>query len=379
MKRTTLAITMTYFLLQPVVAKEPANIAKHKNDNITIIEIDRDKSPITIKDGHKYVITNKKRSFTTAIQIIHNGKLIFPVERGLKEKTLYIYESNATETDTLVCGAHYPERVDDIAWENNLTAYRAYGPALQRSGEKAYGYDIWTKSVEYPVVKERYHKHLNKGISYHEDHGNGMDVYAVGPTLGGGTAALYIDSTIIYPYCWSEYEILDNGPWRFSVKLKYKPFIIGENSIQEIRTITLDYGTYLNKCTVQYAGNSTQRDIVAGIVIHDKNPQGYYLDKKREYIAVEDSTQNNRSGAIYVGIKTEKKFRELFYKPYNKPGEIKGHVLALDRIDSDNLFTYYWGSSWSKNGITFSAWKNYLKRYHKNRIKKIKLKQITTL
>lgn len=114
-------------------------------------------------------------------------------------------------------------------------------------------------------------------------------------------------------------------------------------------------------------------------MIHDKNPQGYYLDKKREYIAVEDSTQNNRSGAIYIGIKTEKKFRELFYKPYNKPGEIKGHVLALDRIDSDNLFTYYWGSSWSKNGITFSAWKNYLKRYHKHRIKKIKLKQITTL
>ena len=28
-----------------------------------------------------------------------------------------------------------------------------------------------------------------------------MDCYAVGPTLGGGTAALFPDSTIVYPYC----------------------------------------------------------------------------------------------------------------------------------------------------------------------------------
>ena len=40
------------------------------------------------------------------------------------------------------------------------------------------------------VVEDRYDGDLNRGISYHVDHGNGMDCYAVGPTLGGGTAAL---------------------------------------------------------------------------------------------------------------------------------------------------------------------------------------------
>ena len=64
---------------------------------------------------------------------------------------------------------------------------------------------------------------LSNAISYHVDHGNGMDCYSVGPTLGGGTAALMVDSTIIYPYCYENYKILNNGPLRFTVKLTYAP------------------------------------------------------------------------------------------------------------------------------------------------------------
>ena len=102
--------------------------------------------------------------------------------------------------------------MDDIAWENDKAAYRAYGPALEASGERAWGYDVFTKSVSEPVVEMRYARELDpqarakisawrkegrkeqadslaQAISYHVDHGNGMDCYSVGPTLGGGTAA----------------------------------------------------------------------------------------------------------------------------------------------------------------------------------------------
>lgn len=58
---------------------------------------------------------------------------------------------------------------------------------------------------------------LQNAISYHIDHGYGMDCYAVGPTLGCGTAALMAGDTIIYPYCYRTQEILDNGPLRFTV------------------------------------------------------------------------------------------------------------------------------------------------------------------
>lgn len=67
---------------------------------------------------------------------------------------------------------------------------------------------------------------IANAISYHIDHGNGMDCYSVGATLGGGTAALMVDSCIIYPYCYKEYDILDNGPLRFTVRLTYPPLIV---------------------------------------------------------------------------------------------------------------------------------------------------------
>lgn len=89
--------------------------------------------------------------------------------------------------------------VDDVAWENDLTAFRAYGPALQETGERAFGYDIWTKyNTTEPVVEARYEGELNpdmkakiaelgktdpkaaqelyRSVSYHVDHGNGWIV-----------------------------------------------------------------------------------------------------------------------------------------------------------------------------------------------------------
>ena len=73
---------------------------------------------------------------------------------------------------------------------------------------------------------------LYRSVSYHVDHGNGLDCYKVGPTLGGGTTALMAGDTIIYPYCYATQEILDNGPLRFTVKLVYNPLVVkGDSTI----------------------------------------------------------------------------------------------------------------------------------------------------
>lgn len=62
---------------------------------------------------------------------------------------------------TIACGKQYPERVDDVAWENDRIAFRTYGPALQATGEKAYGCDIWVKCVSEPIVDMRYKTELD--------------------------------------------------------------------------------------------------------------------------------------------------------------------------------------------------------------------------
>ena len=177
-------------------------------------------------------------------QITYDGKLIFQASVAPNATSVYTIKVGTPEVvEVLACGRQYPERVDDIAWENDLTAYRMYGPALQATGERAFGYDVWVKSVKEPVVEARYASELNpetmeqiaklrktnpqaadelyRSVSYHVDHGNGLDCYKVGPTLGGGATALVVDGEIVYPYCYKTYEILDNGPLRFTVKAVY--------------------------------------------------------------------------------------------------------------------------------------------------------------
>ena len=68
------------------------------------------------------------------------------------------------------------------AWENNLCAYRLYGPALETSKEKLItpGIDVWVKCTEKLVIDEWYAKG-----DYHHNYGEGMDCYKVGNTLGG--------------------------------------------------------------------------------------------------------------------------------------------------------------------------------------------------
>lgn len=325
-------------------------------------------------------------------QFTYDDKLIFHVSVSANASARYtIRQGTPTPITTVVYGRHYPERLDDIAWENDRAAYRAYGPALQKTGEKAYGYDVFTKSVEEPVVEDRYALELDSAswaqinalrkagkkkeadelvnrISYHVDHGNGMDCYAVGPTLGGGTSALMPDSTIVYPYCYKDYEILDNGPLRFTVKLTFNPLVIkNDSNVIETRVIRLDKGSQLNKTTVTYSNLSQPTPVAGGLVIHAANAEGYDYNAEEGYIAYADPTTDAKAGngIVYVGAvfpdtQTQTKV-QLFDKPI---GDALGHVLGISTYQPDDTFTYYWGSGWSKYGFkTDASWTDYLKAF----------------
>ena len=72
-------------------------------------------------------------------QVTFDGKLIFmPAALEAMSSSLYrIVEGTPDTFATYAIGAQYPQRVDDIAWENSSIAFRTYGPALQASGERA--------------------------------------------------------------------------------------------------------------------------------------------------------------------------------------------------------------------------------------------------
>lgn len=302
-------------------------------------------------------------------QVTHDGSLIFQVTLAARQTARFSVEAGMpTEPKASVFGKVYPQRVDDLTWENDKFIYRAYGPALQASGERAFGYDLWTKNCDELLAEQRYRDGKERGISLHEDHGKGMDVYLVGPTLGGGTAALLDDDDeIAYPYCYDTCEILDNGPLRFTARLTYKPERIGsDTAVVEHRLITLDRGSLLNRTEVSYTGLSTTRNIAAGIVIHDQNPDGYVSDSIANYIAYADPTDNvnNNNGEIFVAALLTKPM-SVRVVPFDEPkGQAVGHILAINAHAPDDVFTYYWGAAWSKAEIhSFSQWQDCLSHY----------------
>ena len=64
--------------------------------------------------------------------------------------------------NVIACGKYYSERLDDVAWENDLGGFRAYGPALQARGERGFGYDLFTKyNTTEPILESLYAEELN--------------------------------------------------------------------------------------------------------------------------------------------------------------------------------------------------------------------------
>ena len=293
-------------------------------------------------------------------QLTHDGKLIFQATVPAGGKASYRilparrFHGEVPPPDTLACGSWRKDRLDDIAWENDLSGFRAFGPRLQASGAKSFGYDVFTKSVRHPVLDERYRLH-HKGKSYHVDHGTGMDAYEVGPTLGCGTSALIHEGQIVYPWCYKEYEILDNGPLRFTVRLTFGPLAVGKDTaVVESRLLSLDAGSYLNKVTVRYDGLSEASSVAAGIVVHKENPGDGFVDAAGGILAYPDlgGSAEGEHGQIFCGVVRPEGFSKAGYVTLNPDGSpiadgATGHLLGVDAYTSGTDYVYWFGSGWS--------------------------------
>ncbi len=387
------AIAVAALALAACTSKTEITVENHSSvDRKEIVEVDLKsvsvKAPFVVKAA-----TGEDVPY----QITHDGLLIFPVSVAANSAASFtVEEGQPSEAQTIATGKHYPERVDDIAWENDRVAFRAYGPALQKSGERAFGYDVWNKRVAHPVVEDRYRTELNPAtkarldslracdpqkadslwhaVSYHYDHGNGNDCYKVGPTLGGGTAAIMVGDSIAYPYCYKDFEILDNGPIRFAVRLVYNPEVIEGDTVVETREISLDAGSQLNKTKVKFAGLSKNVTVASGIVLHHPDGGKNVADAENGVIAYADPTDDpdNDNGTIFVGaiVPNCKAAKMQMFSDDERTklrGGANGHLLAKADYAPGSELTYYWGGAWTKWGFdSFDDWSKYMDRYAKN-------------
>lgn len=268
-----------------------------------------------------------------------------------------------------VFGKIYHNRMDDLTWENEWCAYRMYGPAVQKSGQKLFGYDIWVKNTHDTIVDLRYRLHMPpKGVkmkSFHEDWGNGMDCYAVGASLGCCTPALLdTDGKIIFPWSWEKCEFLEQTPERLKIHVTLKPVgyrLQNGDSIHytEHRIISVEKGKRFNTCEVWYEGLDRKMQIAVGIVVHKENPK-VYADKKYHYIAYEDYQdptmvkKDGSDGIIYIGARCPEatKFKHE-----------QDHLLAIATLNPGQHYTYQFAATWSKFDVhSFEEWKAILEK-----------------
>lgn len=336
-----------------------------------VVEIDAGSvfDKLGIEGGRQFQVYNAVGQ-QVPYQLTYDGKVLIEACVRPLASAQYTIKKGAPKTFANTCyGRMYPERVDDIAWENDRCAYRCYGPALQRTGEDAYGIDVWLKNTPDLVVESRYYLEdvmkpviaelkktdaaaadsLNMLTSYHFDQGHGLDCYKVGPTLGCGTPALLSGDSIIFPYCYKDYEILDNGPLRFTVKLVYNPADInGNDSVVENRLLSIDKGTNFNTMTVWYDGLDSPCDLAAGVVIHTEDTES--VTTGSDYVQYADPTDNpaGQNFQIYVaalfpnGVDETKK---IMYK--NPTRGNAGHAVGIIKGYSGDKYTYCFGSAWS--------------------------------
>lgn len=134
-----------------------------------------------------------------------------------------------------------PRRADDIAWENDKTAYRAYGPALEKTIENG-GFDIWGKTVSYPVIQKWYDEDLSKVRSYHEDHGEGMDSYKVADSSGVGSTVMYDGGKILRSNVYKSGQVFWTKPDCAKLGLLHHFKFADSKVVSDFKTLVIKSG-----------------------------------------------------------------------------------------------------------------------------------------
>ena len=309
-------------------------------------------------DTTGFVVINDKTKKQIPFQLEHRGlkaiqNLLLQVDvKANSSISLTVQKGKPENTVVKTYARFVPERKDDFAWENDKIAFRTYGKAIEKTKEDAYGLDVWVKRSNKMVINERY-----KLGDYHIDHGDGMDYYHVGFSLGAGNMAPYINDTIRYSGNYHQWKVLDNGPLRSSFQLIYDTWNAGGIKVKATKTISLDAGSQLNRIENVYSFDGDKpMPVVVGII---KRPEAgiISLNEQQGIMAYWEPTHGG-DGTTGVG--------SILTTPVNNMWVGNTQMLAKTTVKSKEPIVYYTGATWDKAGKISNSkqWFNYLDNYY---------------
>jgi hypothetical protein len=286
-----------------------------------------------------------------ASQMLGDGAVIFQASFAAKETknfTVAAGTSAAVEPSTPAIFFVHPT-LDYMAWENDRIAFRLYGPQCEKTLVSS-GVDVWAKRVTRPVIDA-----MSKR-DYHRDLGDGVDCYSVGKGRGTGGLGIWKDGELYVSRNLKSWKILANGPLRVVIEMDYAPWDAGGIQVSEVKRITLDAGSQLNRIEslLQFSG---AEPVTAAIGLGVPKNAGTTLSPDQGWAAVWQATEGKDNGMLGIGMVASSPERTQFK-------EALGHVLMLSPVDAGQTVTYYAGAGWTKHGFAdTAAWNAYLQDF----------------
>lgn len=248
-----------------------------------------------------------------------------------------------------------PERFDDFIFENNLIAGRIYGEALENCGKgqlTSPGIDVWVKIPGKLVCDQRYKDELENGKTYHKDWGNGKDCYKVGRTLGAGASAPIVGGEPAFPASnFRSHEILENKPDKVVFVLHYPEWTVDTLKISLSKKISIVPDTYFCKVEDIYTFNADSITVAAGVFRHPS--QRTIVDEVLEkglysiWEHASDTSVEPEDGLLGIAVRVpDAEFAMI--------SPDASHGLVGRSVKSGEVFSYSFGSCWSKGNIKTS-------------------------
>lgn len=244
-------------------------------------------------------------------------------------------------------------RYDDILWENDRTAHRIYGHALEAAeAPSGSGIDAWGKNVAWPFADRQ----LRTG-DQHGYHGEGIDFYNVGTGRGMGGLGIWFDNKLWTSRNYRSYRILSNGPAAADFRVDYAPWPVDVGrKVWETRRFTLPLGTNFTRM-VSTLSSDKPGELVVGIGIGKRTtgPGGDLTVDRTKGVLSWWGPQDGEHGRMGIAVRVD-------------PATIvdirddADNHLVLVRAMPGKPFVYYAGSTWDKGiaGIrTRAAWDAY--------------------
>jgi len=229
-------------------------------------------------------------------------------------------------------------RYDDLLWENDRTAHRIYGHALEKAEPPSgSGIDSWGKNVAWPFADRQ----LRSG-DQHGYHGEGLDFYNVGTTRGAGGLGIWHDNKLWTSRNYRSYRILKNGPDVADFEVDYAPWPVDViRKVWETRRFTLPLGTHFTRMVSTLRSNRPG-PLIVGIGIGKRTTGDggdLTVDRQRGLLSWW-GPEDAHHGRMMIGLRVDPKMiAEIRQDADNN--------LVLLKVEPGKPFVYYSGSGWN--------------------------------